>query len=543
MILRTYQSDAIAAIRQSLRDGVQSPIACLPTGSGKSAVIASLLVELVNRMPAERFLVCVHTKELVAQLAATYERVAGKPPGVYAASLHRRETDKQVTFCQIQSVYKKATEFGRVALTIVDEADRIPIDGDGQYRSFIGDLRIINPDMRLVGLTATPYRTGMGMVFGDGRPFDTLVFDAGVRELMDAGFLSRLVSKDVARPDLSGVHVRQGDYVASELEKVMTDETKVEKAVQEICRYGEDRQGWLVFCSGLKHARMVQQKFADVGRSFPVIDGSMSQKDRDNLITEYRDRKIRCMINVNVLTVGFDAPHVDLIALLRPSKSPGLYYQMIGRGLRLSEGKPNCLVLDLAGLVYEHGPIDTLNDRITNREKGEKGEAPVKTCQHCLSICPAGCRKCPECGAPFPELPIAKHEVKAAHVSPLAETTDVPVDATAYSVHKGKDASKPATVCVTYKCGLRFIREWWSLDHNAHAFARSKAMRTVLSIPSVSLVDDAGTTVGIHDGTRVRLNTASDWVGYLSCFPSPKSIQVHPDPKNPTYLKVVGRSY
>ena len=546
MQLRYYQTGAIDAIRQALRDGVHSPIACLPTGSGKSAVIAAFLHDLTQRMPTERFVVCVHTKELVGQLAETFERVSGKAPGMYAASHKRRQTDQQVTFCQIQSVFKRVTEFGRVALMIVDEADRIPHEGDGQYRSFIRDLRVINPDMRLVGLTATPYRMGIGLVFGEGRPFDELVFDAGVRRLMDDGFLSRLVNKDIARPDLSQVHIRQGDYVASELEGIMADEVKVEKAVAEIIKYGSDRNGWLVFCSGLKHANMVRVEFEKFGVEAPIIDGEMAMKDRDDYITRYRNRELRCLINVNVLTVGFDAPHVDLIALLRPSKSPGLYYQSVGRGLRICEGKKNCLVLDMAGLVYEHGPIDTLNDRITTKEKGPAGKAPVKTCEACLTIVAAGCRKCPECGEPFPELPVARHAATAALVSPISEVVALPVDSVKYAEHVGKDASKPPTVCVSYKCGMQVVKEWWSLAEGSHSFAKSKAMAAVMSIPipeGIRFTVMDGIPFGHHKGQSVELRTARDWASFLPCLPPPRTIQVQADPKNPKYLKVVGRTF
>lgn len=546
MKLRPYQEEAVSAVRQSLRDGVQNPIVCLPTGSGKSATLNTLLYELCVAKPTERFLVCVHTKELVSQLAETFERITGREPGVYAASLNRRQTDQQVTVCQIQSVFRKATEFGRVALMIVDEADRIPSEGDGQYRAFVRDMRIINPDMRLVGFTATPYRMGIGLVYGDKRPFDELVYDAGVRDLMDQGFLSRLVPKDIARPDLSNVHISKGDYVASELEDIMSEPAKVERAVAEIVKYGSDRAAWLVFCSGAKHADMVEKEFLNHNVVAPVIMGETKASVRDDLIGKYRRKEIKCLITVNVLTVGFDVPHVDLIALLRPTKSPGLYYQSVGRGLRIAEGKSDCLVLDMAGLVYEHGPIDTLNSRITTKEKGPPGKAPVKTCERCLTIVAAGCRKCPECGEPFPELPVAKHSHTAARISVLSDATPVPVDSVRYSVHEGKDFSKPPTVRVDYKCGLQKVSEWWSLDSKAHAFARIKALATVALVPwteTTKLTTVDGVHIGHHNGSTTTLDTATDWVSFLRCAPQPRTIQVQPDPSNPKYLKVVARIY
>ena len=485
-------------------------------------------------------------ERLAREMTDTFRRVSGEEPGVYAASLKRREVDKQVTFCQIQSVYKKAFDFGRVKMMVVDECDRIPNEGAGQYRSLIKDLRPINPDMRLVGLTATPYRMGIGLVFGQDRPFDELVFDAGIRDLMQDGYLARLVNKDVARPDLSGVHIRQGDYVASELEGVMCDEVKVERAVTEIVKYGEDRKGWLVFCSGLKHAKMVNDAFEKLGVEAPIVDGEMKMSVRDELVGRFKAKDLRCIVNVNVLSVGFDAPHVDLIALMRPSKSAGLFYQQCGRGLRICEGKNNCLILDMAGMVYEHGPIDTLNDRVKTKDKGPPGKAPVKTCPECLTIVAAGCRTCPECSTPFPELPVARHEHTAALISPISDATTLPVTSTTFKEHVGKDESKPPTVCVTYACGPQRIREWWSLDLNASSFARRKSMAAVMSIPMpagvrFTVVD--GIPYGHHNGLVYELKTARDWVSFLPCMPAPRTIEVQPESNNPKYLRVVSRNY
>jgi hypothetical protein len=205
--------------------------------------------------------------------------------------------------------------------------------------------------------------------------------------------------------------------------------------------------------------------------------------------------------------------------------------------------KKNALVLDMAGLVYEHGPIDTLNDRITTKEKGPAGKAPVKTCEACLTIVPAGCRKCPECGEPFPELPVARHAATAALVSPISEVVALPVNTVKYAEHIGKDESKPPTVCVTYKCGMQMVKEWWSLDAGSHAFARSKAMAAVTGIPDLKLTSVDGVLYGHHNGQSVALTTARDWASFLSCVSPPRTIQVQVDPKNPKYLKVVGRTF
>lgn len=551
MQLRYYQEEAIHAIRNALIDGTKRPMVCLPTGSGKSPTICTFLAGLHERFPHEKFVVAVHTKELVEQLAKTFQVISGKKPAVYSASLKSRKIGP-VTFAQIQSIYKRATEFGRIKLLIVDEADRIPVEGDGQYRTFCSEASIINPDLRVCGFTATPYRTSTGLVYGDGQPFDSLVYDIGVKQLIDDGFLSKLVSKDGGAPTLDNVHVRQGEYIQSELETVMTDEGLVEHGCDEIIRYGHDRRGWLVFASGMKHATLIREKMLLRGIDLPIIEGKMNQTERDNYVAAFKRMGIRGLININVLSVGFDAPHVDLLALMRPTLSPGLYYQQVGRGFRICEGKTNCLVLDLAGNIAKHGPIDTLNERITTKKKGPPGEAPVKTCERCMEIVPAGVRKCPVCGNPFPELRVAKHDAFASSDSPISsnEIKTLDVERFGMTITSPRDPAKVPTLKVTYHKGLTSVSEWLSIDSKAHQYARQKALawlreNPLQTSPEGYRLEVEGNNLIGHTpfGERVIINTAMGCVPFLACISKPLSIRYQTDPNGGKYPRVLSRSY
>jgi DNA repair protein RadD len=549
MQLRYYQQEAIDAIRAALIDGCKRPVACLPTGSGKSPTICTFVADLHRRFPDERIVIAVHTKELVAQLARTYETISGEKAFINSASLRRREIGP-VTFCQIQSVYKNAFKFGAIKLIIIDEADRCPLEGDGQYRTFIKEAEMANPDVRVCGFTATPYRTGTGLVYGKDQPFDALVYDIGIRQLMDDKFLSPLTSKDGGQPDLSGVHVRQGEFVSAELESIMTDEALVEKACAEIVKYGENRRGWLLFASGLKHATMVQEHMREHGHDLPVIEGKMAQKERDDLIKAFTERRLRGLININVLSVGFDAPHVDLLALLRPTLSPGLYYQQIGRGLRTCPGKENCLVLDLAGNISRHGPIDTLNERIkTKRKSDEPGEAPTKTCDNCKEIVPAGVRVCPVCQTPFPALAVAKHAPVASLESALSSSEIRVLAVTRWSLraHTPRDPAKKPTICVTYWNGTNSISEWLSVDKAANTYAKQKALLWLKDNPgykSGTLRIDGQNIYGVKDGVEVRLDTAMACVPWLNaCLLKPVSIRYQTDPSGGAFPRVLSRTY
>ena len=551
MKLRPYQLEAREALREAFRNGIKRPLVCLPTGSGKSAVIASLLNEVMAVCPlTDRFIVAVHTQELVVQLAETFEKISGRKASIYSSSLKRKQIGN-ANFVQIQSVFKKAHLFGPCKLVVIDECDRIPVLGEGQYRNFLRELAIINPSVRLAGFTATPYRTGSGLCFGEGMPFDELVYDANIRELIDAGFLSPLASKNGGAPDLSQVHMRAGDYVPAELELCMSSEDKVRHAVTEIIRYAHDRVGVLVFASGLKHAELLRLEFERQGVVAHVIEGNMSNEDRTKHIGDFRAKRSKYLINVNVLSIGFDASHIDLIALLRPTKSPALYYQQIGRGLRTCEGKSNCLILDMSGNIYFHGPIDTLNDRVkTKKTRDELGVAPVKTCDQCMEICAAGCRKCPSCGNEFPTLEIAKHEARAADVSPLSEVTTLDVTSVVYHAHPSKDPTKPATIKISYQCGLTRACEWWSLDRLSNAYARSKSLLQLMQTPirseSTLRIAVVGDSIHVRDtatGGVTESVTTADALSWISCLQHPCNIQCTPDPTNPRYLRVTGRTF
>lgn len=505
--------------------------------------------ELAQRYPDQRFLITTHTQELIAQLADTYKRISGVEPGVYAAGLGRRDMGAQVTVGQVQSIYRRVTELGPLKLIVIDEAHSVPQEGTGQYRTLLEHASLVNPAVRVCGWTATPYRLGLGLCFGKGLPFEDLVFDASIKDLIQAGYLSPLVSKDGGAPDLHGVRVRQGEYVQSELESVMADERLVQNAVKEIIRYGHDRKAWLLFASGVKHACMLSEALKAHGVEAPVITGDTPDAERKTVVARYKARELRCVVNINVLSVGFDATHVDLIGLLRPTKSPGLYYQQIGRGLRIDPGKLNTMVLDLAGCIAEHGPIDTLNDRIKKAKSAKrKGEAPTKTCEKCNEIVHAGVRKCPACGAPFPEIKIAKHSGVADVASPLSSNKPVThaVSGVRYYLHAGKDPSKPPTLRVCYRCGMHTFMEFISIDAASHPYARSKAMLWLMDSPKRQDMEGRtircgqGVVIGSLAGKDAEIRTVVDMLPFTNCLTPPTHIEVQ---QNGQYQNVVRRHW
>jgi hypothetical protein len=280
-------------------------------------------------------------------------------------------------------------------------------------------------------------------------------------------YLSPLVSKQPAtRLDVSNVGTRAGDYIQRDLAAAVDKDAITRAAVTEIIEHGRNRKSWLAFCSGVEHARHVAEEFTRQGITCRTIFGDTPKDERDAIVAAFKRGEIRALASMGVLTTGFNAPAVDLIALLRPTKSAGLYVQMVGRGTRLAPGKENCLVLDFAGNVRRHGPIDLVRPKRPG--EGGGGEAPTKVCPMCESIIALSSTECPDCGYEFParEVKIAPTAAALPVLSPKAPQW-LPVHGVSYSRHD-KLGGQPS-LKVSYSSGLKSYSEWVCIEHQGYA--------------------------------------------------------------------------
>jgi DNA repair protein RadD len=273
----------------------------------------------------------------------------------------------------------------------------------GGYRKLLGALAEINPALRVIGLTATPYRLGQGyLTEGKHALFHDILRPTTIEGLVHDGFLAPLRSKATElKLDVTGVKKTAGEYNAKELEARVNTDLNNYEAVREILKIADatGRKSVIVFCAGVEHAHSVADMFNELGQRVGTIVGTTPPETRARIIELFRSGELRFVTNANVLTTGFDAPGVDIVALLRPTMSPTLYVQMVGRGMRVAEGKEDCLVLDFAGNVANHGPITAVEP---NR-KGGGGGKPTKTCPECDEIMGAASKTCPHCGYEYPE--------------------------------------------------------------------------------------------------------------------------------------------
>lgn len=490
MELRPYQQEAVNAVYAHLRNQASNPCVVLPTGTGKSLVLAQIAKDAATRWQG-RIIILAHVKELLEQNADKIRRLCPSVEiGVYSAGLNAREKTQPVIVAGIQSVYKRACELGAFNLAIVDECHLIPPDGDGMYRQFLQDALVVNPKLRIIGLTATPYRLKGGLVCQPENILNEVCYEAGLKEMIAQGYLSPLTSKaGQAKADLSGLHIRAGEFIESEISAAMDRASLVQSACEEIVALTQDRRSVLIFCASVAHCHHVAKTIENIaGQECGVITGSTPNGERAVAIERFQGRSVqrdllseplpplKFLANVNVLTTGFDAPNVDCLVLLRPTASPGLYVQMVGRGTRLCPGKADCLVLDYGDNVVRHGPVDMVSGPERTGTNGG-GEAPAKECPDCHELIHAAIRICPVCGFEFPP-PEIKHATRAgdaAIMSGEVTETEIEIVHTCYSVHTKRGASDdtPKTLRIEYfHDHVNSTSEWVCPEHTG--WARSK---------------------------------------------------------------------
>lgn len=347
------------------------------------------------------------------------------------------------------------------------------------YRTFLADAKKVNPQLRVIGMTATPFRMKSGTICAPENILNAVCFEIGVRELIVQGYLCPLRTKaGLLKPDTEKLHVRGGEYIAGEVEDLMDDDNLVLSACREIIEYTKDRKSVLIFASGVRHGQHICRVLNERHKvECGFVCGETLPFERDQALRRFRAGDLKYLCNVNVLTTGFDAPNIDCVALVRPTLSPGLYYQMVGRSFRIHPNKADALVLDFGGNVLRHGPVDQL--RVNGIGSDNTGAAPAKECPQCHAVVAAGYANCPECGYEFPERNRRKHEATASSEGILSDQvtrTEHEVSETFYCVHVKRDAppESPRTMRVDYRIGFnQYVSEWICFEHTG--FPRRKA--------------------------------------------------------------------
>lgn len=425
-----------------------NPILALPTGTGKSLVIAEFFKRALHRYPTTRGIMSTHVKELIRQNA---ERMVASwplaPLGIHSAGMGQRDTVQPIIFGGIKSMVGKYPMLGYRDFMVIDEAHLVSPNADTSYVKFINELKYgidydpdkpltratferamaspyCNPYLKVIMLTATPYRMGLGHLtngkIATHTAYNLCTID-GFNRLMAEGYLCPLIPKKTRTEfDLSNVGMSQGDFVQSAMQAAVDKDEITFACLKELVEYGWNRRCGLIFASGIEHAEHIGEMMNSVfGESCVVIHSKKSDAENEQALKDWKSGRAKWAVNMNSLTTGVDNPMVDIIGMMRGTLSTGLWVQMLGRGTRplyapgydlddfnsrwaaiYAGGKANCLVMDFAGNTRRLGPI---NDPVIPKMKGQgaPGDAPVRICPQCGTYNHASVRQCVVCGTEF----------------------------------------------------------------------------------------------------------------------------------------------
>tara|TARA_R110000744_G_C19371578_1_gene562716 strand:- start:17796 stop:19385 length:1590 start_codon:yes stop_codon:yes gene_type:complete len=464
---RYYQKEAyVKTLTYTRRNPGKHPVICLPTGSGKSLVIA----ELIRRLKGS-VLILSHVKEILEQNVKTIESNTGRSVSVYSASLDRKEIG-DVTMAGIQSAYRKPGLFKNFKWVIIDEAHTVNPEAGTMYSSFFSSIG----EHTRIAITATPFRLGSGYIYSNDVTtlFDDVVVDYCTKEkfnkLVSEGFISKLTTKRTdLEMDTSGIKLVGGDFNEKQLSDRFDRDSVTNAAIKEIIAAGVNRKKWLVFAIDIDHAEHIAEVLIRNGIPTAPVHSKM-EMNRESTLEKYKNDKYKCVVNVNILTTGFDAPDIDLIAMLRPTSSPVLHVQTLGRGSRVKEGKADCLILDFAGNTARLGPINDV--LVIKARKGEgSGEPITKTCPECDSILPPALKICPDCGHHFK----FQHHLSAnaANIQIMDDGRPHWIPVTGIEYVENLKIGSPSSITVIYDCLGRKIKESICIMHKG--FAKEKA--------------------------------------------------------------------
>jgi DNA repair protein RadD len=527
---RWYQEAAIDSLFSYFEHNNGNPLVCMPTGSGKGFVIAKFINLVFSLFPYQRILMATHVKELIEQNARKMLEVWPLAPiGIYSAGLRQKELTAPITFAGIASIVNAVKVLGHYDLFLIDEAHLLGPNDDSQYGKVIAALLAVNPRMKIIGFTATGWRTGMGRLT-NGPIFTDTCFDICNIE----GFSRLFADYHLVPPrprrvnnviDTSGVCIQNGDFAQGQLSN-KADEKITWKLIGEALDHGKDRTTRLMFCAGVERAIMSAEMLRAYGLNAHAVHSKMNgSKERDDIMLAFRAGEVDTLCLNGIGTTGLDVPRIDHIICARPTMSVGLHVQMIGRGMRPYEvngwQKRDCLVSDHAGNVRRLGPVD---DPVIPKMKGKgTGEAPVKICPACDCYCHAAARVCPFCGEIFD----AKFEVKVKAYDDELIRSDLPIiewfnvtGGVYYTLHTKKNQFPPAAPIIkaSYSCGLRTFIEWITVEHSSPFMKkrfsdwwRQRFVDQTIPIPS----------------------TASECVQYFDKLVPPKRVQVWVNKKYP----------
>jgi DNA repair protein RadD len=486
--LRPYQEKAVESFFHAARAESQvKTLIVAPTGAGKSLIIAEITKRAIEKSP-KNILILAHRKELIAQ---NYEKLKALDVdcSIYSAGLKQKQISS-ITVAGIQSIFRKSHLLPFISLVIIDEAHLLSPEGEGMYRTLLKSLVAKNPQLKLLGLTATPYRMRTGMLTDDNGLFNSICYNIDLKSLISDNYLCNVISKgSIEAIETKNLLIRAKEFALEDAAEKFNLE-KLIKVIAEIKRFAYDRKSIIVFCSSVESAETFCELLKKFGERAECVTGE--SLFRDQILENFKNQKIRILVNVDVLTTGFDAPCADCIVLLRPTMSAGLYTQMIGRVMRTYPGKENALVLDFAENIERHGPIDEITVQPIRSERNKNPSYVLQTAR--CKICP-DCRtgnasralKCSQCDHIFD--PSVNHGEQASAADVISNDKLIyDVQEVFYTAHR--KIGKPDSLKIEYKISdKKSVYQYLCLEHGGYAAQRARQAWQLHATPTTPIPD------------------------------------------------------
>lgn len=419
MLLRDYQEEAVSRTFNWLMATSCNPMVVVPTGGGKSLIIAELMRRLRLQQPSSRIILATHVRELIEQNYAEIKaQWPDAPLGICSAGMGETNVKAEITLGTVQTLYTRAWAFPKTSYIFIDEAQMISRRKRSRYQKLFATINErVGRRVPLVGLTATPYRMDSGFLHhGEGAMFDVISANVPLSRLIPHYLCALDNQRGSVEIDTTHMRTVGDDFDVASMEAEVMRQGMTSHALDEIIIRGAERRSWLLFAVSIRHAQMITDYLNARGVSACTLSHRLSKAERDEIVGGFRAGDFRALVSVNIVSVGFNAPRIDLLGLIRPTISTGLYVQMLGRGMRKAEGKSNCLVLDYGGNIKRHGPINDPRVREPSVLDGKRKLPLAKTCPDCAAEIGVFFRNCPGCGHLF------------SQVEGVADRTNLPLD-------------------------------------------------------------------------------------------------------------------
>ena len=454
---RSYQNEAIDAIYEVLCQK-QNALLVAFMGSGKTAMAVKIIERVLEKMPVTgKILILAHKSVLLQQFKNAFEKftkILSPDVGLCCADLDQYDMGRRITIASVMTFANRAEKYQGAKLIVIDEAHRIDITNDSQYKKTIEILRDKEPLSRILGITATPFRLGHGYIYGDHcKPGNDNLFEKidhriTYADLLEQGFLmpitGHVADSGSLTEDLKSVNVK-GDYAIGDLGDLMSQEIHIETAVEALKKFGESCKHVIVLCTTIDHAEHVHQAMLDAEESCTILHSQLKKTEKLKNKKDWEAGIKRTIVTINMIIEGYDFPPADCLLMLRPTMSAALFLQSLGRIARISAGKETATLIDCTPNTSNFGTdLDAIQVKIPSQRMEDDEIPTTKTCPLCESILYCSARVCP-CGYKFGEETIpAKYLPKMKEVAfamqPVVNTWEV--NSMKVNIHLSKNSGK-----------------------------------------------------------------------------------------------------